>query len=71
MEGVINGISVTLEPSLVEINNLQTIEQCVSTCTVNLEIFARVLFSRNFAYAKFREIITLAKWQNHSFRLLI
>ena len=23
--------------------------------TVNLEIFARVLFSRNFAYAKFRE----------------
>ena len=28
--------------------------------TVNLEIFARVLFSRNFAYAKFRknEILT-------------
>ena len=24
--------------------------------TVNSEIFARVLFSRNFAYAKFREI---------------
>ena len=24
-------------------------------CTVNSEIFARVLFSRNFAYAKFRE----------------
>ena len=24
--------------------------------TVNLEIFARVLFSRTFAYAKFREI---------------
>ena len=24
-------------------------------CTVNSEIFTRVLFSRNFAYAKFRE----------------
>ena len=36
--------------------------------TVNLEIFARTLFSRNFAYAyaKFRENKTLAKWQNHS-----
>ena len=35
-------------------------------CTVNSEIFARTLFSRNFAYAKFRENKTLAKWQNHS-----
>ena len=34
--------------------------------TVNSEIFARTLFSRNFAYAKFRENKTLAKWQNHS-----
>ena len=34
--------------------------------TVNLEIFARTLFSRNFAYAKFRENKTIAKWQNHS-----
>ena len=35
--------------------------------TVNSEIFARVLFSRNFAYAaKFRENKTLAKWRNHS-----
>ena len=34
--------------------------------TVNSEIFARTLFSRNFAYAKFRENITLAKWRNHS-----
>ena len=34
--------------------------------TVNSEIFARVLFSRNFAYAKFREIKTLAKKQTHS-----
>ena len=32
--------------------------------TVNSEIFARDLFSRNFA--KFRENKTLAKWQNHS-----
>ena len=28
--------------------------------------FARVLFSRNIAYAKFRENIILAKWQNYS-----
>ena len=34
--------------------------------TVNSEIFARVLFSRNFAYAKFRENKILAKWRNHS-----
>ena len=33
--------------------------------TVNSEIFARTLFSRNFA-AKFRENKTFAKWQNHS-----
>ena len=34
--------------------------------TVNLEIFARVLFSRDFAYAKFRENKILAKWRNYS-----
>ena len=34
--------------------------------TVDSEIFAKVLFSRNFAYAKFCENKTLAKWQNHS-----
>ena len=33
---------------------------------VNLEIFVRTLFSRNFAYAKFREDKALAKWQNDS-----
>ena len=32
--------------------------------TVNSEIFARPLFSRNLAYAKFCENKTLAKWQN-------
>ena len=32
-----------------------------SVATVNSEIFARVLFSRNFVYAKFRENVTLAK----------
>ena len=31
--------------------------------TVNSEIFARVIFSRNFAYAKFRENKALARWQ--------
>ena len=34
--------------------------------TVNSVIFARTLFSRNFACAKFRENKTLAKWHNHS-----
>ena len=34
-----------------------------NTDTVNKEIFARVLFSRNFAYVKFCENNTLAKWQ--------
>ena len=34
--------------------------------TVDSEIFARTLFSQNFAYAKFRENKTLAKWQNYS-----
>ena len=33
--------------------------------TVNSEIFTRILFSRNFAHAKFRKNKTLAKWQNH------
>ena len=34
--------------------------------TVNSGIFTRVLFSRNFAYAKFRENKIVAKWRNHS-----
>ena len=34
--------------------------------TVNSEIFARVLFSRNFAYAKFRENENLTKCRNQS-----
>ena len=38
----------------------------ISVSTVNSEIFARTLFSRNFAYAKSCENKTLAKWQNHS-----
>ena len=33
--------------------------------TVNSEIFARVLFSRNFADAEFRENKTFAKWRKH------
>ena len=32
--------------------------------TVNSDIFARGLFSRNFADAKIRENKTLAKWRN-------
>ena len=40
----------------------------VDSNTVNTEIFARTLFSRNFAYAKFRENKTreMAKSVNHS-----
>ena len=34
--------------------------------SVNSEIFARVLFSRNFAYAEFRENKILEKWRNYS-----
>ena len=34
--------------------------------TVNSNIFVRVLFLRNFAYAKFRENKDLPKWRNHS-----
>ena len=41
-------------------------ERIVFKNTVNSEIFARTLFSLNFAYAKFRENKALAKWQNHS-----
>ena len=38
----------------------------ISKGTVNLEIFARVLFSGNFAYAKFHENKILTNWRNHS-----
>ena len=34
--------------------------------TVNSEIFARVLFSQNFTYAKFRENKILVKWKKYS-----
>ena len=34
--------------------------------TVNSEIFARVLFSRNFVCAKLRDNKILAKWRSHS-----
>ena len=40
------------------------------TVTVNSEIFVRVLYLRNFAYAKFRENKILKKWRNYC-RLLI
>ena len=39
---------------------------CKYLVTVNPEFFARILFSRNFAYAKFRETKILAKWRNYS-----
>ena len=45
---------------------LQTSPRHSEEDTVKSEIFARVLCSRNFADAKFREYKTRAKWQNHS-----
>ena len=50
------------------ISTLSSTSHCVSgpENTVTSEIFARVLFSRNFAYAKFRENNILANWRNHS-----
>ena len=36
------------------------------TDTVHSEIFTRVVFSRNFAYAKFRKNKILAKWRHQS-----
>ena len=41
----------------------QLILKKASVNTVNAEIFARIIFSRNFADAKFRENKTLAKWR--------
>ena len=55
-----------------ENNHNFTLKMFTNTHTVNLEIFAWVLFSRNFtysrnfAYAKFGENKILAKCQNHS-----
>ena len=40
---------------------MSTITSRAGQYTVNYEIFARVLFSRNFAYAKFRENKTHVK----------
>ena len=42
-----------------------SIQEPLRQGTVNSEIFERILFSRNFAYAKFRENKILAKCWNH------
>ena len=47
-------------------NNPENFHPCIKSHIVNSEIFARVLFLRNFTYAKFRENKTLVKWLNHS-----
>ena len=44
----------------------ETVLLNVRNDTVNSEIFVRVLYSRNFAYAKFRENKIVAEWRNHS-----
>ena len=46
--------------------NSQNVSILTSNGIVNSEIFARFLFSRNFANAKLRESKILAKWQNRS-----
>ena len=45
---------------------LKGVIKCAYTCTVNSEIFMRVLFSQNFAYGKFRENKILLILRNHS-----
>ena len=52
--------------ALFQVSSAEIDDDCVAKFPVSSEIFARVLFSRNFAYAKFRENKILAKWQNHS-----
>ena len=47
-------------------SSASAVSSLIKSFTVNLEIFERVLFSRNFPYAKFSENKTLEKWQNHS-----
>ena len=42
-----------------------TVQFLYNTCTVDSEIFVRVLFLHNFVYAKFHENKTLAKLQKH------
>ena len=48
------------------IEGLKDSTKARSLPTVNSEIFARILFSRDFAYAKFRENKIFEKWRNHS-----
>ena len=60
-------LSISKDPiflDYIEVVTAVVVSQGAST--VNSEIFARTLFSRNFAYAKFRENKTFAKRQNHS-----
>ena len=47
-----------------EMDNIEEWNKQSQVTLVKLEIFASDLFLRNFAYAKFRENKTLAKWRN-------
>ena len=49
------------------IHQLSILYNCGSGKTVNLKIFARVLFSRNFTGVEFHLNKSLAKWRKHSF----
>ena len=61
-------MSKSLDPNQIQsgLSDLGSGSKLLAKVTVNSEIFARVLFSRNFAYAKFRENKTLAIWRDHS-----
>ena len=48
-----------------EMDNIEEWNKQSQVTLVKSEIFASVLFSRNFTYAKFRESKTLWKWRNH------
>ena len=70
-KGVKNGkvrvaVLFSVQSSLLRPNRLD--------CTVKSEIFMRVLFSQNFAYANMRSFMKnkiLVKWRNYSYHLLM
>ena len=55
-----------LSSSMYSLYSMYSLHSLYSLHTVNSEIFAMVLFSRNFAYAKFRGNKILTNRLNHS-----
>ena len=56
------GAMLYLQNDLASVINHDNEEEKKEVSTVNTETFVRVLFSQNFADAKFPKIKTLAKW---------